>query len=1239
MSTARLAAEKTRDLDVFHCPLDGLHLIEASAGTGKTWNICGLYLRLLLEKALPVEQILVVTFTNAATAELRARLRSRIVDVLDAIRQDHTTDDFVARLLATTAERLGGNRQVLCRRLEEALLVFDEAAVFTVHGFCQRVLSETPFAFGLPFAHELLHDDSALQREIVHDFWRRHVAGGRIAPRLADYLLHCKDSPLAWATLLGRQLNKPGSRILWPEDEDSPSAAIDTDALQAAFDDARRHWGGDGAAATAALLAGFTALNANSYREEPVRTAARAWCDWLNNGEALIAPDPEASKMRLFCADFIAGRTKKRQEPPEHPFFHAAAELLRRQAATTGELRRQRLHLLRQMLAECDAALRATKRKQRVLSFDDLLFHMHAALTAEQAGDLAESLRRRYPAALIDEFQDTDPVQYAIFTRLYGTATARATATTLFLVGDPKQAIYRFRNADLHTYLLARQDAGTPYTLRHNQRSTASLIEACNALFTANPGCFILAGLDYETVKLGSKPRPTLVDCGISAAALRLWRLPTESGQYLLRAQAMQRVLSATAIEVARLLRAGSAGKLTIGERPLAPADMAILVRSHRQGRLIREALQQVGVGSVELSQQSVFHTADAEELERLLLAILEPTRPPLLFAALANESMGFDAAAIDRLAADESLLLQTLARFTGYRETWRRRGFGVMFRSWLGQESIAARLLARRDGERRLTNWLHLGELLQQAEDELPAPDALLRWLAGQRRAAANEENAQLRLESDRNLVRIVTIHKAKGLEYGIVFCPFLWDGHPSRFGEPEGREYHDDDGRPVIDFRIDIDREEAAAIDKRRRIEQDAEFMRLLYVALTRAVHRTYLVVGSYATLAFGKPSLSQGDRSLLNWLVAGKNMSYSQWLSHQLTTPDIAAAWQALAEEAAPHVSLSELPNEALVSPEAGSTMPLDLCVPTPPRVPTGWRIASFTSLQHGAASEVSASDHDGRAATAKETTDETRDERPSIGDDFLDFPRGPAAGDCVHALFEHVDFTHRRQWPSAIAQALAEHPQTLPEWPAAEAGKRLTRMLQHMLHDVLTTSLPGGIVLAALPRSDRLAELAFNLPATGITASTLNDWLRTHHYVQPRLTFPAMSGYLKGFIDLVFRHAGRYYILDWKSNHLGYTAADYRPESLAIAMSEHGYHLQYLLYSIALQRYLRRRLPDYEHARHFGGVFYLFVRGMRPDWQAASGSETSTCGVYRHRPSATVLDSLDALLSGPPAGTRC
>ena len=1153
------------ELDLLSCPLDGIRLIEASAGTGKTWTLCGLYLRLLLERQLPVSRILVVTFTNAAAAELRERIRSRLAEMIHLLRPGATiTDPFAERLFAAAAPTAGGDRAGLALRLANALHSFDEAAVFTIHGFCQRVLAETPFAARLPFSLELLHDDRALRLQAVQDFWRRHIAGRETSPLLARFLGRRKDSPEVWASLLARQTAKPCSRVIWPAG--ISDVKPDDSALLAAFAQARRSWTSDAVSAEAALLGGIGALNANSYKAEAVSSAACAWQAWLASGEALAAPTGDAGNLSLFDADFIGARARKNQSPPRHPFFAAARELLAASGALTRALELARLGLLQRMFDEAGSVLRQEKLRQRLLSFDDLLQHVDGALRAGENAWLRESLHTRYPVALIDEFQDTDPLQYSIFRSIYRAGEALPTGA-LFLVGDPKQAIYSFRNADLPTYLAARRLAGTPFTLRCNQRSTPALLSAYNALFTANPHCFILPGLNYPPVSAGEKPRPLLVDLSDpTAAPLRIWLLADENGQPPTRADAVHLVLAATADEVARLLNEARAGRITIDQRPLSAGDIALIVRSHAQGRQLREALHRLGIGSVELSQQNIFHTNDAEDLERILHAVLEPGRPSLLMAALATRLLGHDAAAIAALGADQAGLLQRMVRFADYREIWLRRGVGVMLRRWLEDEGVARRLLALSDGERRLTNVLHLSELLHQAELEQGAPDALLRWFAGRRDSDDADEVAQLRLESDQDLVQIVTVHKAKGLEYSIVFCPFLWPGQSNAADRLEGCEYHDDEDQPVIDFRPELDPAESEHIRQRRRAARDAESMRQIYVALTRAVHRCYLVAGCYSTLAFGRPSLTTGNHSVLNWLVAGAGMEYAQWLEHRLTAEQINQAWCALATGGAP-IALARLPaGGARMAPAPRAAEALAVASPPGPIV-GGWRIDSFTGLQHASTREAVPNDPDGRAG-GEHSSGESRGAPAGVprdlpADDILRFPRGAAAGDCLHQLFERVDFADARQWPDTIAQTLAAHPQVLADLPAEQSPEHLPRMLQRLLADVLTTPLADGIVLARIGRAHRLAEMGFTLPAAPLAAQTLNNWLQTHSYSVPRLDFIPLAGYLKGYIDLIFQHDGRFHIVDWKSNHLGYAASDYAQDRLALAMAEHGYHLQYLL----------------------------------------------------------------------------
>jgi len=1221
MNAARISS-----FDVFNAGLSDLNLIEASAGTGKTWNICGLYLRLLLERKLEVQKILVVTFTNAATAELRDRIRSRIAEVLECLRGRAPTDDpFAKNLIEAVARNSGGAQGEMRALLEAALSSFDEAAIHTIHGFCQRALADAPLAAGLPYGLELMEDDTEVRHEAVADFWRREVSGKQGDPDLAGWLAMRFDSPVSWSALLKRLQAKPLSKLVWQDDLDGPALPLRA-SLDASFAAAAKLWQEhrDSAIATLSKAALDGTLNRNSYKSDAIDEGAQlldAWfatCDPLNP----IVRQDKIKKARLFSAPF---RTNSGRTAPRHAFFDAARDLVTCRVAMEQQLERLRLRLLKKMASETVKQLRDKKRARRVIGFDDILYNAWDALCNGARPWLAAELRKRYPAALIDEFQDTDPLQCAIFMRIYDVKDAPG---PLFLVGDPKQAIYSFRNADLHTYLGAKQRARLASTLSSNQRSVDGLIKATNVLFAANPEGFILPGIGYQAIGLGDRKRAPFVDRSESSAnnaPLRIWRLPTnQQGEYLSRDAAYELAVQATAAEISRLLSEGIARRITLEGRSLRGGDVAVLVRTHRQGRLIKEALAGLGIRAVELSPESIFSTRDAEDLERVLRAILEPAHRSRLAAALATEFIGMSAAEVEAQLKGDAALADWTARLDDLRATWLTRGFGVMFRRWIDEGGVSRRLLARADGERRMTNLLHLGELLHQMAAEQPAPGALLRWLASQRAEAAGGDEAQVRLESDRNLVQIVTIHKAKGLEYPIVFCPFAWDGFLQVRDDPPAIEYHDGSGQAVIDFRPGA--KDEIPVKKARKEELAAERIRLIYVALTRAIQRCYLIAGCYVK-GGSRASPKESTRSLLNWLVARTRLSYEEWSDSKVDRPtvEIEQSWKQIAEAGAPNILLTDAP-QARVDPLPGSAAarPRLSALPAPARIDPGWRIGSFSAIATGAVHEAAASDHDARTIGPVDLT--VPDDLPAH--DILRFPRGPSAGDCLHAMFERADFTDSSTWDGAIKRALALHPQRARDGSGAALQQR---MLQGLLEDVMACPLQGGVVLGKVPMERRLNELGFHLPAKDLSAARLNAWLRSNGYAMPRLSFDALRGYLNGYIDLTFEFEGRYYVLDWKSNHLGYSHDDYATERVAGAMQEHGYYLQAALYSAAVHRYLAQRIVGYEHERHFGGVFYLFVRGVRPGWVDAGGAPL---GVWFHRPATQTLASLDALLAGRP-----
>ena len=1222
----------TPAFDLLSCPLDRLQMVEASAGTGKTWTLCGLYLRLLLERGLEVQRILVVTFTNAASAELRDRIRSRLFDTLTHLRRpagptdDAFTRTLIQHLLRTSSTPPQQTADTLIKRLELALASFDEAAIFTIHGFCRRALADIPFSARMPVAMELVHDDSAWCTQVAADYWRQHLGPGS-APTalLLDALTRKKDTPESLARYLKRHVSLPLTTVLWPPHlEDSPH--VDLRAAQATLEQAQRLWQAHRQAVLVGLVNAIEvgrALKRNIYKLESLEESARQWdrllaCPTVLQAHAVASA---SDKLALLALDKMRASKTKEGQLPTHDFHAVAQEVLAHFESLRSTQTLLRLKFLRDFLAQSLPALRTLKHASHVAAFDDLLSNLHERLGANaQAEGLVQSLRHRFPAALIDEFQDTDPLQWSIFEKLYGRM-----AMPVFLVGDPKQAIYSFRNADLHTYMQARQYSVERHALVHNQRSTPALIGALNSLFQTHPQAFMMEGLDYVAVSAGSRERPALVDPDGPARPLQWWQLPPDpqSGEPLNKAQAEAVAAHATAQEIARLLQGGQEGRVTLGDRGLQGHDVAVLVRSHREGSRIREALSQVGVSSVELARASIFASIEAQALEAFWCAVLEPSREARLKTALSTVFWGLDAQAISALDSQDPDLALWMSKFQDLRDDWRDRGVAFMCRRWMETEAVPARLLSLDNGDRRLTNLLHLIELAHEATHDHASPDALLVWLKTQRQRALEGEDpteeSQLRLESDRNLVQIVTIHKSKGLEYPVVFCPFLWKGPTRPPGIAlDGLRYHDPNGVGVIDFRLEGDPDfDPASIKAQIKLEEAAESLRLMYVALTRAIHRCVVVTGGY--LSAGSPKESQ--RSLLHWLVAGEGHSPQSWLEHGAPLQAIDQAWQHWLQAHATHMESVPLGlAEKQATPVAWHcTSPKTFVARTAPKNrPRPWRLGSFSSLVHGVVHEGAALDHDGR-------TKVDTDALPP--DDFLNFPRGAQAGEALHTLLESIDFAQESTWEPALDRMVASLPQ-----PGASA-ERLKTQARDMLRQVLNSPLPVGtsqaLQLARLDPRRRKVEMEFHLPCPRLESAALRPLMTAAGMGELALDFPALEGYLKGYIDLVFEHDGRFFVLDWKSNHLGPSAEHYAPTALSQVMQREGYHLQALLYSLAVHRWLSARWRGYDPHLHWGGVIYLFVRGVRSDWTDAQGRPS---GCYFHRPSPQVLHELSALFQG-------
>ncbi len=1226
------------EFDACATPLTGWTLIEASAGTGKTWNISGLYLRLLLEKKLEVREILVVTFTRAATDELRERIRNRIEKALALLegREGTVKDPFVKTLTDKLIAK-GHDPEELALTLRLAFRTFDQASIFTIHSFCQHALALSAFSAGQAFSVRTETDDSELVLEAVHDFWRRHLAGSGLSAAFSAWLEKRKITPEKLVTLFRRHQKKPLATVKWPDTEENGNQTQSV-PLEKAFSEAAQCWASEKETVTALLndAAANGCLNKGRYKLRAIDSASHAFDRFFATGDPLALID-NTDKTELMTVSKITDGTRKGKQVPCHVFFDLAEQLIVRCRETETGLEAAYYGLLKRFLRETTASLKEKKHERRVLAFTDMLINLYDALNDPGMPWLAEALRQQFPAALIDEFQDTDPLQYTLFSQIY-----RNPESTVFLVGDPKQAIYSFRNADLHTYFTAREKIAACYTLLENYRSTTALIDGCNSLFSLNRKSFIHSGLDFLPVRAGQHDLPPLNDTtGLAKQAgekaICIWTLPDRSRGLLERAEAKTRSVGVMADEIARLITAGQKGELTIGTKPVGAGDVAVLVRSHHEAALVRRLLAERGIGSVSLSPGNVFHSREAQELECVLNALFTPGNPLFLMAALATEMLGADSRTVEALGSDEAAMTGWLERFAQYRDAWLKKGAGHALRWLIVREGVAARLLTLPDGERRMTNLAHLLELIHRQNPTGDAPDKLMQWFKSRRDTSQSAEEEELRLETDSNLVQVMTVHRSKGLEFPFVFCPLLWDTPTNRSSSAEeGLEYHAGH-ESVIDYRK-LSNDERDILKQQITLERAAEGLRLIYVALTRAIYRCYLTAGCYFTRK-EKLKTAQSQRSLLNWLVAGDGRRPEDWLLKTAGTDQaetdafrekIEQAWQRLPERCGA-ISVAELPPVAFTTvTQTEMTVSSLRAASLDRRLTVAWRMNSFSGLMRNTIDDTETGDHDERVNwTAPSVTDGTGPFTLSP-DDILLFPKGPYAGSCLHAVLENADFTERATWNKAVDTALSRFPQQPEEnvpFSRDDYQAGLKKMALNMLENVTTTPLFNGLTLDTVGLKRRLTEWPFYLASSRLSPKRLNRLLKRLGYRIPELAFADTTAYLNGFVDLVFESDGLFYLLDWKSNYLGERREDYDAAGIDTAMTTHGYHLQYLLYTVALHRYLSCRVKNYDYDVHFGGVLYLFIRAVRPGWKNADGSPT---GVFFHKPQKSAIEALDRLL---------
>ncbi|HMA65545.1 MAG: exodeoxyribonuclease V subunit beta [Fibrobacterota bacterium] len=1171
-------------------PLIGSNLIEASAGTGKTFTITRIFMRLLLEKRLPLSSILVVTFTEAATYELRERIYLYLKEALVAFTTGSSDDPVVSNLITTIPQTDG------IEVLKTALASLDTCPVYTIHGFCKKLLADFAFESSSTFDPDFIKSQSDYIRQAAQDFWRINFYGA--AASFVEYAENKKISPESFEKIFANYNNHNSVRII-PDSTTVDYAAAENRML---------------------LLTEQFVNQWTTEKDDIIDCLKKCQLSKTSYGDAKIATgtiklDRIAAKssvtigdkkpLELFSLTKIKNSFKNGSRLVNHDFFTLCDDLIECVTSLDILYEKQLEYLYSQSIGFIGTHVADAKKRSNAISFDDMLNNVYLTLKSSQAEQFKAQVVTKYRAALIDEFQDTDPVQYGIFKQLFVEDSGE---TITFFIGDPKQAIYSFRGADVFTYLRASREVGSHFTLDTNYRSDPSLVNAVVKMFSQAQQPFFIDEIDIAQVAGGVTDVAKVVYDNIEAKPLQLRFLPDKKTSPVT-------IMDDVICEISRLIAHG-----TIGTKKIRASHIAILVRGNRDVFNYQNALSRIGIPSVIASSASVFTTKEAEDFFQLLSAIAKPS-DSLINAVLTLPFFNFNSSQIFNLSNNANEFGEWLALFTNAQAMWYADGFGVMINRFFRDIDIERAVLAQVSGERKLTNYYHIKELLEQeVMTGHDRPGALLakvsrRIYDSTKTKSAFSDDEIIRLDTDDDAVRILTVHKSKGLEFDIVFCPDIGIGRSIRSKSHKGEPFivHDAHGVPSYV----IGKKEIEQLEESHCNELLAENLRLLYVALTRAKSLCYLYYeNSKDTQTSSLTWLLFSDRCAVksvSSLVTLTDKQPDEFLLDalkKLTTLSSAIAVSTVQETVSPtyHADKTTAANEELVVRKFTG------------KVASPWRIASYSLLAHSGTSQ---SQQFEMQFDERESALNIQKSAP-VNFDIFSFPRGAKSGTLLHDIIEATDLS-------------AELSATTMELVTASLEKSgFETTWSTVVFDMLTTlkqvplkTADTEIRLGQITPENSIKEMGFYFPLSTVSHRELKSVFEDQQnlfgevYTAEGLSFDTLSGFIKGFVDMIFQHDGKFYIIDWKSNYLGNSVQDYTPDKLRPVMNNEHYVLQYYLYAVALDQYLRVHKPGYSYKKHFGGVLYLFLRGL---------SLEGDSGIFYDRPDFGKVEALRGVLLG-------
>lgn len=1123
--------------------LKGSNLIEASAGTGKTYSIAILTLRLILS-GISVNEILMVTFTKKAVAELETRIRDFIRSAREYV-NGGATDEILINDLVDRAKLEYGIHTVV-ERLNNAIILLDETSIQTIHSFCQRTLTEYAFETGQIFGSSAMteQDQTDLIEDALNKFWR-----SSISTLDKEILKEILTRDFSRKSIRNAVKNAMSGKILFSPKPYTPDflAPLSQKLILENWKDANQMVLHKISEFIKEIDAEKDELVDAMKQNSKARTHMKEHID-------------NFSAIKLY--EFLV-KNKNSSSKYIYELFQTELDKIKGLDEFKNQINNLPDIFINQLYQYAiNVILKYTKKikeDKSWITFDDMIHQLHNAVVIKNDTTLQESLRIKYKAVFIDEFQDTDKLQYEIFQKLFGSKSI------LFYIGDPKQSIYAFRKADIYTYFKASENVSSRYSMNTNYRSSNRVIQALNHFFIPEQG--------FDTFCFENRPE------GISYVAVEPPK-EQDRGELQYKGNPVEPVIiqqggnkdSIAQNTVATVVELLNDPSFTLPDkenkrRRIKPSDFGILVRDKFEAQNIKKLLAQYNIPSITIDDTKILNTPEAKDLQFILEAVTNIS-PSSVHKALLISLTGLHIN--DLLKLDEVAIME---QFRKYQQSWQQQGIFVMLMQFIADYQVRSRLLSPGIimGERKLANIIQLIELFHKMEKiQDYAPLELLNWL---RRSIEDDQTSgdeyEQRIESDGENIEIITIHKSKGLEYNIVMAPYL--------------DLLVKDSDDLLTFR-DTSSEEYYFLNKSLlsneqmsdfQLDAKQENRRLIYVALTRAKHACYLNFNTHHT--YKESALRPFIDSLKNDLKVAN-------------------------EKGIIFKDSTEIPKNYRYNSDVKTLLPVYARADHFKLLQPNWKKLSYSFLNP---------DHQPIRTELVSYPEDPYDQFV-----FHDLKKGAHTGNLIHYILERIDFSDSSGWEKIITQALKRLTSSVENGQV----KNLSTLLEQVMQVEVETKSGEKFCLSSINFENRLTELEFDFGVTTFQSSQIEQLSQYDYPISVR-NFTELEGIMNGKMDLFFECNGKYYILDWKTNHLGYQLDDYNANGILRAMEENNYHLQYTLYTLALVKYLRLRLPTFDYTKDFGGVIYVFLRGVR------SGKKT---GLFVHKPKIEMIHELENLL---------